>query len=130
MIDFPQAQYNKWSIQALLGSPVKKLHRTGEADDLITDIFRAKYSKRLRKYDVIGEKFLTALIYIDKGYYPVATTLLQEAVELAGKDDLPILPSLEKAYEALLEGPYGKEREVAEVGLQLLLVQMPHLFES
>ena len=68
--------------------------------------------------------------YFVEELYPVATTLAEQALSIGQNIDSPMHMAHVKAlYTALRASPYGKDAEVARLGIKLLRVQQPALFE-
>lgn len=117
--------------KSLVGPGNKKLHLSNQAEEAIVELekYAHKNPKRFHSYYQMEEKIVQALIYLDRGYYPIATSLLQNALdEMKQMKSTIHLPIANRIYEQLQESSYGKSTEVAELGLQLLFLQIPQLF--
>jgi len=101
-----------------------------EAYDITTEILKKSDStqKRIHAYYVLVNNIILARYYVDKGYYPIATTLTEEALsQIQNMHSTAYLPAIMRLYEKLKDSSYGKSVEVAELGLRLLFVQDPSL---
>ena len=78
---------------------------------------------------MIEDLLLHSMIFMSRGYLPPATSLLRDATGMMTPGHIYI-SLVEKKYEELLHGPYSKSKEVADLGLGLLTLQMPHLFSN
>ncbi|MBV9708826.1 MAG: hypothetical protein JO125_15625 [Chloroflexi bacterium] len=72
---------------------------------------------------------LWAKSYLVEGLYPVAANLAEDALSIAQEINSHInVARVEALYRGLRASPYGKNPEVAALGIKLLRVQQPELF--
>ncbi len=129
-LDLTDVRYLLNRAKALVGPPKKELHQSVEAFDVNKEMLKHSNTehKRFHAYHIMDGHIIEALYYIDKGYYPIATALVQEALTMMEEMNSTIhLPITIHVYEDLKGSPYGKSVEVAELGLHLLFIQHPDL---
>jgi hypothetical protein len=117
--------------KSLLEPPLKKIHLVSEAEEAIAEIRKQSDPnlKRFHGYALMSEEVLQAIVYLDKRYYPIATAQIQDALRLMKQMSTTIhLPVANRIYDDLRASSYGKSVEVAELGLQILFIQYPQLF--
>ncbi|BCL79091.1 hypothetical protein ccbrp13_15560 [Ktedonobacteria bacterium brp13] len=113
----------------LISSPVKSLRSPDAALEemsLAADLTPSTFQNR---YVGIYER--QARMYIQKGYYPIATALAQNSLSLANQlqENLGIV-RIERLYNELKASSFGNSFEVAQLGASLMKVQYPHLFDE
>jgi len=128
IIDFPSSIWSLNRSLTLLSAP--KGARPDLAEDTIrsTSIYREgeKYT-RFHGFALIEDLMLQGMIYRSKGYYPLACSMFIEAVSLMKPGHI-YMTTIEQEYEKLKVSSFGKSKDVAELGLKLLVLQMPHMF--
>jgi hypothetical protein len=113
--------------EAFLGSPLRGLRFPDDAlqelDQSVTptDLGFTRRSAR--------NTMSQAKAYFYKGYYPMATALAADALDVVKNYKSSVnIARLTNLYEDLKESSYGNSSEVAQLGIALLKVQQPHLF--
>lgn len=126
-------EYYRFRAMALVSPAERILHMPDAAEDSLTEMLKHSTPelKRFHGYQLIGQNLVQAIIYIDKGYYPIATTLVQEALTIMKQIQSTVhIPTANRIYAQLQASSYGKSTEVAELGLQLLFLQIPQMFTT
>jgi hypothetical protein len=124
--------YLRHRTKALLEAPLPRLQRPEQASKLLNEMERAvqPQEKRLHGYERLNNALIQSYIYLDQGYYPIASTLALEALSIMQQIKSQIhLPSLIRLHERLQASSYGKSLEVAEVGIGIAKAQYAHLFD-
>ena len=74
--------------------------------------------------------FLLAKSYLIEGDYPMAASYTTAAIEsMHGSISSRHLVSMNYLYQSLLHSPYGTNSDVGELGVKLLKMQKPELFQ-
>jgi tetratricopeptide (TPR) repeat protein len=108
-------------LYSLQGSPQLALVELNQAMDL-----KPNTSPRRG----VHRDLLFAETYIALGNYPMAVACAVEAVETSSLNGMDTLYNrLENVYRTLRNSPYGKDPEVARLGVQILKARHPELFE-
>jgi tetratricopeptide (TPR) repeat protein len=130
-LDLTRVRYLLNRAKTMVGSPVKELHMVDEAYDVNTEMIQQSdpEQKRFHAYHVLDSTIVQSIYYMDKSYFPIATTLAQDALSMMEEMNSTIhLPMTVRLYENLRATSYGKSTEVAELGLRLLFMQHPQMF--
>nr|BBH86365.1 hypothetical protein KTC_11160 [Thermosporothrix sp. COM3] len=110
-----------------------KLQRSTQAQDILDELeqHQARKGKRIHNYERLNNIFILARSHFGKGYYPIATTLAQEALSLMEEMQSYIhLPVIKRLYEDLSSTSYGKSDDVAALGLQILFLEYAGMFQK
>lgn len=130
-LNFNEERYLINRAQAAVISPNTKIHLPDEAMDSLEKIEQCAHSKRFRAYVEMESSFIQAIVYLDRGYFPVATEMLLSSIKIMERAKSNIhLPLIQRLYKSLNESPYGNSPEVTEIELHLLLLQHPHLLTN
>ncbi|QBD75256.1 hypothetical protein EPA93_04295 [Ktedonosporobacter rubrisoli] len=119
--------------RSLVSAPDKKLRSPELAEKLIyeADQIGDPGIKNHFSYHRLDSYVALAQVWLTKKAYPVATEALLDVVKMSQKMHTSIhLPFITELYEEIRLSNYGKDIAVAELGLRLLLLQYPQLFQQ
>ncbi|GHO97678.1 hypothetical protein KSF_077260 [Reticulibacter mediterranei] len=131
---FPPDRYLRFWANTLMLAPIKKLRSPGLATEILNELEIRNHGsnaeeKRHNAYHQMECNLAYARIYKDQEYFPVVSTLLQEALTLAQQINSRVhLRSISNLHNDLKMSSYGKNEEVAMLGVEIMKVQHPHLF--
>jgi transcriptional regulator with XRE-family HTH domain len=109
-------RYHLDRASALLSSPISSLRFPGEALNELD--FAAEKDVTCRS---AYSSILQARAYVEKGWYPVAATLAEEALPTVRKIQSGVnLARIQTIYQALSRSPYGDSPDVARLGSKIL----------
>jgi hypothetical protein len=131
LIGLASAFYLRHRAKALLEAPLMKFHQPGQASKLLDEMEKVArpQERRTHGYERLGSAIIQSYIYLDQGYYPIASTLALEALSIMQEIKSGMhLPTLTRLHERLQASSYGKSLEVAEVGIGIAKAQYAHLF--
>ncbi|MBV9691085.1 MAG: hypothetical protein JO202_15415 [Ktedonobacteraceae bacterium] len=122
-----QGRYHLNRAVAYLASPFQMARSPAGARQALEEATRATAPTQKRRQ--ADNALLLAKSYLVEGFYPMAATYAEDALDLV-KDISSHwrLAYIEGLYTSLRTSPYGKNSEVARLGVKLLRVQRPELF--
>ncbi len=119
---FDEVTYTLDRAEALMGSPVAKLRAPDEAFALISKLKTTPDTPLLQAAIQTWE----AKVYMDWGYYPIATTIaINSITNVQHRWNILYISAI---HEDLKASKYGNSKEVSNLGIALLKAQQPHLF--
>jgi hypothetical protein len=124
-----QGRYHLSRALALLASPFQTVRAPASARQALEEVTRA--TAQTQKGRQADNALLLAKSYLVEGFYAMATARAEDALELV-KDigSRWRLAYIENLYRDLRVSSYGKEAEVAKLGVKLVRVQQPELFNG
>jgi hypothetical protein len=126
-IKLDQERYHLDRAQAYLASPFQMARFPRSAREELEAATRVtEPTHKVRQTD---NAILLAQSYLVEQYYPFATTYAEDALDLVkGIGSRLRLASIEALYRDLRASRYGKHPDVAKLGIKLLRVQYPQMF--
>lgn len=126
VIRFNTGDYHYDRASTLMAAPIKKLRFPDLAlDNMIEAEKLTPANSKIRHTGIYTRQ---SRIYLDKGYYPIAIALANEAIALAKSLEEPILFSrIEVLYREFKASIFGNDFEVAQLGAELMKAQNPGL---
>ncbi len=123
---------------ALVASPLKKLRVPDAAEEAITEAFkfmgpdvRSDRNKRRSAYQQLESNVVLSQTWLDRDYYPIATTLAQDALTISEKLGSTLhVPFVERIHAGLKASNYGSDIEVAKLGIQLAKLKHIRIFND
>lgn len=124
--------------RTLIASPFKKLRAPDAAEAAISEALalmepdmRADRNKRRLAYQQLESNIVLSQVWLDRDYYPIATTLAQDALTISEKLRSDIhLQFVEKLHASLKSSSYGSDMEVAKLGIQLARLKHIRMFND
>lgn len=119
--------------RTLVASPLKKLRAPDAAEETVNEVLRLMKpdAKRLAAYRKLESNIVLSQAWLDRDYYPIATTLAQDALTISEELGSDIhLPFVERIHAGLKASSYGKDTEVAKLGIQLTKLKHIQMFND
>jgi hypothetical protein len=113
--------------RALVASPAKNLRASDTAEESITEALklmspdvRTDRNKRHVAHRQLESDIVLSQIWFDRDYYPIATSLAQDALTIGAELGSSIyVPFVDRIHVNLKSSSYGSDTEVAKLGIQL-----------
>lgn len=132
----PEA-FHLFKARTLVASPSKKLRSPESAEEAMNEALKLTNSgtdqhKRRAAYRQLESNIVMGQIYLDREYYPIATSLAQDILDLSENfiGAKRHLPFVERIYAGLQSSSYGKDVEVAKLGMQIAKLKHIQLFHE
>lgn len=124
--------YYLFRARTLMASPIKKLRSPDKALIMLDEMEKLNEPKAPRHaiYRQLESNIVQAQVYMDREYYPYATALAQDALDAMQELHSSLhLPDVASIYDNLKQSSYGKDAEVASLGVALNKVRYPAIFQ-
>ncbi|MBV9021627.1 MAG: hypothetical protein JOZ71_13045 [Ktedonobacteraceae bacterium] len=126
-IKLDQERYHLNRAEAYLASPFQMVRFPASAHEELEEA--ARVTEPTHKVRQTDNAILLAQSYLIEEYYPRATAYGENALDLVKGIGSPLrLASIEALYRQLRVSRYGKHPDVAKLGVKLLRVQQPQMF--
>jgi tetratricopeptide (TPR) repeat protein len=136
LLDFPyfvafdREKYLLNRAMTLMGSPLKRIRTPEEATQCLAETKRST-EKLFSAHRQAHHDIIQAAIALDQEWYPVAVTLLDEAINQLERIHSRVhFYELSRLYQQLKASPYGEQAEVTVLHIGMLRLQYPELFIS
>ncbi len=119
--------------RTLMASSQKKLRSPDTAEDLVNEMTRQMRTdaKRHVAYRKLESNIVLSQVWLDRDYYPIATTLAQEALKIGEELESDIhVQFVDSIYGNLKLSSYGRDMEVAKLGIQLAKSKYAHILND
>lgn len=119
--------------RTLVASPLKKLRIPNKAEEATTECLKQMQTdaKRHAAYRKLESSIVLSQVWLDREYYPIATTLAQDSLKLGEELESDIhLQFVDRIYTSLKTSSYGKDMEVAKLGIQLTKLKHIQMFSN
>ena len=111
--------------RTLVASPLKKLRASDAAEESITEALklmspntRTDQNKRHVAHRQLESNIVLSQIWLDRDYYPIATSLAQDALKIGEElGSSTYLSFVDRIYTGLQSSRYGSDMEVAKLGI-------------
>ncbi len=117
--------------RTLVASPLKKLRAPDAAEKAVNEALKLMKpdAKRHAAYRKLESNIVLSQAWLDRDYYPIATTLVQDALTIGAELGSDIhLQFVERIYTDLQSSSYGNDVEVAKLGIQLAKLKHIQMF--
>jgi tetratricopeptide (TPR) repeat protein len=136
MHSFPMGRYLRFRANVFMVAPIKKLRIPDSAIEILDVLDKRQAAsspdpgkKRHDLYHQMECDIAYARIYTHQEYYPIATTLLQDALDLMQQAKTNIhATNIRTIYDTIKTSEYGKTEEFAQLGVSLMKAQYAQVF--
>ncbi|HEU5378004.1 MAG TPA: tetratricopeptide repeat protein [Ktedonobacteraceae bacterium] len=130
--------FHLFKARTFVASPVKKLRVPDAAEEAITETIklmspdtRTDRNRRHIAHRQLESNLVMSQVWLDRDYYPIATSLAQDALKIGEKlGSNTYLSFVDRIYTSLQSSSYGKDVEVARLGIQLTKLKHNQMFNN